>query len=420
MEPDTAQWKIERIIIDNLPDNYKFAKLEEITKNSILIENSLRLPILGKRCNIHIRGSRLTREGTKLGLSQPSEKLLPISEATTNRPAPLYSELAKYYPAQHREEGIVHAASGRDTENVIPVEKPVEEKKEDTAEDASICDKILKTIQEDFTASKIEGSPSPIKKSKQEHQRLVAKLKYQIPDEWQKPFNKHEVLAEASKKNPEEWGNVNRRTEQLWKKIGDHARKERSPGRTLDGSKKIPPPLSNYMLRESLGEGKSKEKKSLAKSCAEGMGENKKTDVTEAGNYVMEDMVQKLKDYQHLMTKDDLKKIQELGVNLDDPLDFGLFLAELKNKFNEKYRSPYLNSIGIALPYRSRRHDMGGVIEPQEWPDFFGKLDKLAERVKRKRHRIISQRKKRGKALLPRKYIYKPPRRPDMSKNSEI
>ncbi len=394
---ETAQWKIERIIVDNLPENFKYAKLEEITKNSILLENSLRLPILGRRCRIHPRSSGLTRAAKRFDslqgqtrIAESEVQFLPAEEP------PLISQPAgEDVPIERR-----HEEKTAVQPQEIPDTKPEKEEEQAVDSELEVCEKILRSIEENYgqPAASGEGSPSPVKKSKQEHQRLVAKLKHQIPDEWQRPFDKNVALAECKKTRVEEWGNVNRRQEQLWQRIGQFAR-DKSVDRAANRRVR-PVPLSNHTLVESL---------------AEKITEESKKQPEETGNYVMDDMIERLRDYQHLLTKDDLKKLQELGVNLDNPLNFGLFLAELKSRFNEKYKSPYLQSLGVALPYRSRRHDMGGVIEQDEWPGFFSKLEKLGERIRRKRRRIISQRKRRGKSLLPRKYIYRPPRRPDMS-----
>lgn len=457
MESETAQWKIERIIIDNLPDNYKYAKLEEITRSSILLENSVRLPILGKRCRIHERESRLTKEASKLESRQDSRMEAKLEEF---EPYAEQKKFSGYQPVQivddpkslvenparvqlktggsiTEDEGTENIALEKIQANkpgILPdinkeVGKEEGAEKNNPKEDSGICEKILKTIQAEYGNQVIkEESPSPIKKSKQEHQRLVSKLKYQIPEEWQRPFNKQSFFDARKKGNfAGELGRVNKVNESLWKQIGDHAKMAGGPIKAFPGEKGRHVPLSNRRLVESLAgnEGANKAeklRKELGKSLMEatkGTADNK-DQTFEEGNYVMDDMIEKLKDYQHLLTKEDLKKLSEMGINMSSPLDFGLFLAELKNKFNQKYKSPYLDSLGIVLPYRSKRHDMGGVIEEKDWGDFYNKLIGLADRVKKKRKRIIAFRKKRGKTLMPRKYIYKPPRRPNLSNNTII
>eukprot|EP00826_Nyctotherus_ovalis_P054598 TRINITY_DN715_c0_g4_i2.p1 TRINITY_DN715_c0_g4~~TRINITY_DN715_c0_g4_i2.p1 ORF type:complete len:420 (+),score=117.05 TRINITY_DN715_c0_g4_i2:1195-2454(+) len=377
---EIAQWKIERLVIANLPEDYRHAKLEEITKNSILIENAVRLPVFGKQCRLYARRSRLIEEGDKFsdaGRAEEVPAVVPLAET----PAAQKGE------AEAKEEEVI-AERGE----IVKDDNAERELRKESTE-SLLCEKILSAINENYGDENIleQGSPSPIKKSKAEHQRLVAKLKYQLPDGWEKPYDKNSILEFPANEQKE-----NNKQAQTWNRLG---KKDKGPVR--------PVPLSNHEVKRKFREGQAHE----------GTKEVSEAEVRPK-NYVLDDMIAKLKDYQHLLTNDDLKKLAELEgeINLETPLDFGIFLAELKNKFNERYRSGYLNGIGVTLPYKSRRHEMGGAIENDEWPVFFKKLERIAQRVKKKRRRIIAARKKRGKVLYPRKYIYKPPRRPDVSK----
>lgn len=379
---EIAQWKIERLVIANLPEDYRHARLEEITKNSILIENAVRLPVFGRQCRLYARRSRLIEEGDKFSDAGRAEEV-PAVAPLVEMPAALKDE------AEVKEEEVSVKDGGAAKRDEIIKEDNDEHELRKESTESLLCEKILSAINENYGDENIleQGSPSPIKKSKAEHQRLVAKLKYQLPDGWEKPYDKNSILELPANEQKE-----NHKQVQTWNRL---AKKDRGPVR--------PVPLSNHEVKR-----KFKERQTHAPSEA---GVRPK-------NYVLDDMIAKLKDYQHLLTNDDLKKLAELEgeINLETPLDFGIFLAELKNKFNERYKSGYLNSIGVTLPYKSRRHEMGGAIENDEWPAFFKKLERIAQRVKRKRRRIIAARKKRGKVLYPRKYIYKPPRRPDVSK----
>jgi len=372
------QWKIERLVIDNLPEDYKYAKLEEITKNSILIETAIRLPVLGKQCRLHVRYSRLIEEGSRF--SGYAEDKAIIEEKLEEPSVPVE---------------VVVPSRVEPVANKPEIVEVTEDKPHKESTESLLCEKILTAINQNYRDENIleQSSPSPIKKSKAEHQRLVAKLKYQLPDGWEKPYDKSAIRKIHNNELKE-----NSATGQAWGKLGR--------GEKKDKGSIHPVPLSNHELKKKFKEGPEQSAKELSE-----------TEV-KPKNYVLDDMIAKLKDYQHLLTNEDLKKLTELKgeINLETPLDFGIFLAELKNKFNEKYKSAYLDSIGVVLPYKSRRHEMGGAIENSEWPAFFKKLDKIAERVKRKRKRIIDRRKKRGKILYPRKYIYKPPRRPNVSK----
>jgi len=71
----------------------------------------------------------------------------------------------------------------------------------------------------------------------------------------------------------------------------------------------------------------------------------------------------------------------------------------------------------LDLPYHSRRDELGGVINDQDWAAFVRRLDGVIDRVKKKRKRIIKKRKKRGKKLMPRATLFKPPKKVRLDKN---
>ena len=71
----------------------------------------------------------------------------------------------------------------------------------------------------------------------------------------------------------------------------------------------------------------------------------------------------------------------------------------------------------LDLPYHSRRDELGGVITDQDWDAFVRRLEGVLDRVSKKRKRIIRRRKKRGKKLMPRATLFKPPKRERLDKN---
>jgi hypothetical protein len=91
--------------------------------------------------------------------------------------------------------------------------------------------------------------------------------------------------------------------------------------------------------------------------------------------------------------------------------------VRLKKEFNEKHRSDYLRYMHLDLPYHSRRDELGGVINDQDWSAFVRRLEGVIEKVKKKRRRIIKRRKKRGKKLMPRSTLFKPPKKVKLDKN---
>ena len=92
-------------------------------------------------------------------------------------------------------------------------------------------------------------------------------------------------------------------------------------------------------------------------------------------------------------------------------------LENIEKEFNEKHRSDYLRYMHLDLPYHSRRDDLGGVISNRDWEDFTRRLDNIIDKVKRKRRRICKRRKKKGKKLMPRATLFKPPKNHKLDKN---
>lgn len=100
---------------------------------------------------------------------------------------------------------------------------------------------------------------------------------------------------------------------------------------------------------------------------------------------------------------------------ITDPIEYNYILVRLKRDFNENHRSEYMKYMNLQLPYHSRRDEIGGSISNQEWTHFIDRLEGIIERVQKRRKRIIRRRKKKGNKKLPRKTLFKPIKRPDMS-----
>lgn len=71
----------------------------------------------------------------------------------------------------------------------------------------------------------------------------------------------------------------------------------------------------------------------------------------------------------------------------------------------------------LDLPYHSRRDELGGVIDHEDWKGFIERLEGVIDRVKKKRKRIIKRRKKKGKKLMPRATLFKPQKKINLAKN---
>lgn len=104
-------------------------------------------------------------------------------------------------------------------------------------------------------------------------------------------------------------------------------------------------------------------------------------------------------------------------LQITDPIEYNYLIVRLKKEFNEKYRSDYLRYMHLDLPYHSRRDDLGGVITDQDWNAFTRRLEGVIDKVKKKRARIVRRRKKKGKKLMPRATLFKPPKREKLDKN---
>ena len=74
----------------------------------------------------------------------------------------------------------------------------------------------------------------------------------------------------------------------------------------------------------------------------------------------------------------------------------------------------YMN---LQLPYHSRRDEIGGVISHEDWTNFIDRLEGIIDKVKKKRRRIIKRRKKKGIKKLPRKTLFKPLKKPNLSQD---
>ena len=110
-------------------------------------------------------------------------------------------------------------------------------------------------------------------------------------------------------------------------------------------------------------------------------------------------------------------KIPQELLQITDPIEYNYLIVRLKKEFNEKHRSEYLRYMHLELPYHSRRDELGGVINDDDWTDFTKRLEGIIDKVKRKRARIIRRRKKRGKRLMPRATLFKPVKKEKLDKN---
>jgi hypothetical protein len=92
-------------------------------------------------------------------------------------------------------------------------------------------------------------------------------------------------------------------------------------------------------------------------------------------------------------------------------------VVRLKKEFNDKTKSEYMKYMNLSLPYHSRRDECGGVISNDDWTAFTTRLEGVIGKIKRKRARMIRRRKKKGIKKLPRKTLFAPTKRPNMSKD---
>lgn len=100
-----------------------------------------------------------------------------------------------------------------------------------------------------------------------------------------------------------------------------------------------------------------------------------------------------------------------------DPIEFNYLLVRLKKDFNDKNKSEYIKYMGLQLPYHSRRDEVGGQINKEDWNNFVDRLEGIIDKVKKKRRRIINRRKKKGNKKMPRKTLFKPEKRPNLAKD---
>ena len=73
--------------------------------------------------------------------------------------------------------------------------------------------------------------------------------------------------------------------------------------------------------------------------------------------------------------------------------------------------------MNLQLPYHSRRDEVGGAISDQDWQNFVDRLEGIIKRVSNKRRRIIRRRKKKGKKRFPRKTLFKPEKKLNVTKD---
>ena len=109
--------------------------------------------------------------------------------------------------------------------------------------------------------------------------------------------------------------------------------------------------------------------------------------------------------------------VPEELASITDPIEYNYILVRLKRDFNEAHKSDYMKYMNLQLPYHSRRDEIGGAITGEEWSNFIDRLEGIIDRVQKRRKRIIRRRKKKGNKKLPRKTLFKPIKRPDMSKD---
>jgi len=102
---------------------------------------------------------------------------------------------------------------------------------------------------------------------------------------------------------------------------------------------------------------------------------------------------------------------------ITDPIEYNYLLVRLRKEFNEKHKSNYLKYMNLNLPYHSRRDEVGGAITDKDWSSFVNRLDGIINKVKKKRRIIIKRRKKRGKKVFPRKTLFKPEKKVNVTKD---
>ena len=113
----------------------------------------------------------------------------------------------------------------------------------------------------------------------------------------------------------------------------------------------------------------------------------------------------------------DQGEIPEELAAITDPIEYNYLLVRLRKEFNEKHKSNYLKYMNLQLPYHSRRDEVGGTINEEDWENFVTRLEGLINKVKKKRARIVKRRKKRGKKKFPRKTLFKPEKRINVGKD---
>ena len=110
-------------------------------------------------------------------------------------------------------------------------------------------------------------------------------------------------------------------------------------------------------------------------------------------------------------------EIPEEIAAITDPVEYNYLMVRLRKEFNEKHKSGYLKYMSLNLPYHSRRDEVGGAIDEDDWHNFTMRLENIINRVEKRRKRVIRRRKKRGKKKMPRKTLFKPQKQIDVGKD---
>ena len=96
------------------------------------------------------------------------------------------------------------------------------------------------------------------------------------------------------------------------------------------------------------------------------------------------------KPYAHLLRPDNMPEKMEY----EDPMEFLYALNVLKFKYNKAHESEFLRATERENVYESRRDELGGAIEQQDWEAFIQRIERLA-RVRARRRRLRRARRKR-------------------------
>ena len=98
------------------------------------------------------------------------------------------------------------------------------------------------------------------------------------------------------------------------------------------------------------------------------------------------------KPYSHLLRPDNMPEKLEY----DDPLEFLYALNVLKYQYNKAYESEFLKVTERENVYESRRDELGGAIEEEDWKQFIKRIDRLTRGRRRRRRNRRLRRKRLG------------------------